>query len=272
MPSRRSVVRMPVSALEHVPGFVGSQAHAHHAAGLFQARGHVGQGDEHVSLRTCMVDDDPDRFRRRVRPTVEERRIALSSPAAGGSAPCRRSHCRRSTAVARAARPSSRRRPRRSRCATSPPRQRSGARTRRCSLPGTEGGTTGGRARSQLCAVHFHAHDLVVDLLGGQLGEATVRVPVQTDEHPLGSQRGQLVCVRDPWPPTTLGEQGRGRPCGNERLDGGAQVPLAARVVRASTWIVMATFTAAPSSPGRLSIRQNAPHGRQRTTPGRSPV
>ena len=51
----------------------------------------------------------------------------------------------------------------------------------------------------------FRPRELVVDLLGGQIGEATVRVPVQTDEHPLGSQRGELVRVRRGPRPNRLG-------------------------------------------------------------------
>ena len=205
MPSRRSVVRMPVwRALEHGPRFVGGQANAHSTTGLFHAR--RGRSVKATSASPCACAWSTTML---IASGVGSGQlwkstIALSAPLRAALLHVVDRVVRDPLRLRRAARPSSRRRPRRSRCATSRARRRSGARTHRCSPPGREGGTTGGRARSRPDAAPLPRRDLVVDLFAGQIGEATVRVPVQTDEHPLGSERSELVCGRARPPPNRL--------------------------------------------------------------------
>ena len=273
MPSRRSVVRMPVCArVEHVPRFVGGQANAHSTTGLFHAR--RGTSVKATSASPCarawsttiLIASGVGSGQLWKSTIASRRRRARHCSMSSIALPATRCGCSRSSSFQSYATASQ------STC-HQPRAATLWSTNASCSPPGREAGTVGGRARTRPSPSAASAtHELVVDLLGGQLGEATVRVPMQTDEHPFGlrarraRRRSAAPSTQPPWMNRVAGacaaRASRWRRRSSPRgTDGRAP----------STSIVMATFTARTFTCNALITREatdpaECPHGRQRTT------
>ena len=158
--------------------------------------------------------------------------IAQSAPArrrlSMSSITLRATRCR----VTRAARSSSRRRPRGSRRATIPGRRRSAARTHRCSRRGRAGGTTAGpaRCRARRARLRREASSSSISSAVSSVNRRCV-CPCSPTTMPVRCEPHDLVVGGTALDPASLHEQGARCAGVDQRVDHGPEVAVVAGMV-----------------------------------------